>query len=355
MADTTGMLFTRSFAANVQHNHEQFLDQMMLAGATAARVQFGGRILYYVWDQAQRLWKCEREEVEGSPPPSPGSSEPSEPRPRDLDGDFENLTPDEPTQPPRQVQVAAQVQRMDNGQQMIPVDAGGQDGDVQDEQTLHIAQLARTHAGKRTTETGRNPRTDPDIFQDPKRDPYQQIKNDKQKMQTEPSSSKDEVAQLRDEWNTMKAIVASLIGNNNAQTPMYTNIATPLNATGSSTTPIDYQAVWAAIIMTNITNNQTNSKTVVQNGVVYRAVNSPSEADTPDVARETGQLCQMGGNGGNGGGFGGDPNDDGDNMTIVIIRNSNCRKSVFVLVKFTNIIITTFSGTNLTINPYMLF
>ena len=88
---------------------------------------------------------------------------------------------------------------------------------------------------------------------------------------------------------------------------------------------------------------------------MYQAVNNPSEPDTPSDTRETGQLCQFGGNGGNSGGNGGDPDDSGVYQTIATVRNNTYKRSEFILVKSINITIPTFSGTNLSTSPHMLF
>lgn len=169
-------------------------------------------------------------------------------------------------------------------------------------------------------------------------------------MQAELHSSREAVTQLRDELNTMKAMMASLANNIGGQTLVYKNIVTHIYTTDSPAAPLDFEAIWATTITPAINDNK---KAIIRNGV--RAVERPSDVDTPAEARETGQLCQFGGNGGDNGGYGGNPHDDGDYQTTITVRDSHDNRSEFVLVTSTNIIITTFSGTSLIANPHMRF
>lgn len=161
-----GPAYTLGFAANLHNLQEQSFGNVMTAGATAIAVHYGGRIVYYVWDKAQNFWKPEKEEL-----PSPDSSELSEQRPRQLADEFEDVTLDAPPPPPQLGQVVSQVHRVENGQQMVPVDCDDGKDNVKTDQQTHLAQLARAQAGKRATEAGRDPRGD-DPWQHPKADPW---------------------------------------------------------------------------------------------------------------------------------------------------------------------------------------
>lgn len=144
--DFAGVL---GFAANIQNMHEQFFEGMAMAGATAITVKLGGRFVSYVYDQTQKL----REHEESTPPPSsPADSEMSAQHPRNMAEEFENVTPDVPPPMQPQGQVAIQVNRLESGQQLLPVDNGDEDGNADAGQEAHKAYLSRVQAGKRPTD-----------------------------------------------------------------------------------------------------------------------------------------------------------------------------------------------------------
>ena len=96
-------------------------------------------------------------------------------------------------------------------------------------------------------------------------------------------------------------------------------------------------------------------------GIIRRTRKSPatdSSSETGDGDNSCDGFCHLANRGMGSGGGGGDDHDDGGNDGVAAMDRNygyNNRKQELMLVKSSNIAVTTFIGTNLTTNPYLLF
>ena len=245
-----------------------------------------------------------------------------------------------------QLQLASrQIQRAEVGQPPLPVDNHAinddHDHDNDPASSSNAAPLVFKSRGKRPLgqQTG-------DLVWD--NDPWQAEKQQLLQM----------IEQLQAQVSKLETTNAKATTTNTAdiaRTPMVKSIFTPI-------TPVKDE--YADVIDFNEINNakDTDNKTTITAGVIRRPRQSPSTDSSSDYGNRGGTtpgLYRVEKGGGDQGGDGDDDPSDGNcsngNGTTGRNFNNGSRKTDFILVKSSNITITTFSGSNLSSNPYLPF
>ena len=253
---------------------------------------------------------------------------------------------------PLQPTVKSQKQRLEIGQQMVPVDDykdnhydnhdndhdTTNDKDVPD-QTEYQKYLARVKDGKGSNCPLWN------------NDPWQAERQ--QLMET--------VVQLQQQVSDLTAanIKAAKYKStaDNIQTPMVKSIAIPIFPIQQDYDVLDFNNVMSAKGMDRII------ITTINNGVTKRSKRSPntdSSSECGDINNNTPYLNNVGiGSGNRGNGGGNDDLGDGSNGSgegsMGRGYGYGTKRMEFTLVKSSNIAINTFSGSNLSTQPYLLF
>lgn len=134
--------------------------------------------------------------------------------------------------------------------------------------------------------------------------------------------------------------------NKGQPTPQRNNIATPETHKLHDDCPI----------------GNRHSTAIILAGIIQRHARTPnttSSSDSSDTAVTTKELYRVAnGDDDNGGGGGNDPEGDGHGDTNSMGGDNygrHTKRHEFMLVKASNITVTTFTGTNLTNNPYLQF
>ena len=178
-----------------------------------------------------------------------------------------------------------------------------------------------------------------------------------QSWQTEKQKFVDMVEQLQNKVSKLETTNNN--GNtsiiNNVQTPMMKSIATPpIPVKGDYTEVINFNDIRKA--------KGTDNNVTIADGIIRRPRHSPCTESSSEYGSGNGGTPGIyrvsNGDGGRDGDGGDEPGDSGNyNNNGTIGRNckNGNRKTNFVLVKSSNIIITTFSGSNLSSNPYLQF
>ena len=271
-----------------------------------------------------------------------------------------------------QVAVQVQVQRLESGQQLVPVadendhrkeqmvDVSGltrEEVDSINEQNLHTATRTSLGVGERPLPQfdpwGPNSSKDQNetILRTERAQSLQPENNTKDQNEMMLRSERARSLQLETELRRMQQIVQDMQHKLDLQlTPVRHVIATP-TILAKDENVIDMNSVRKA-------KTDGNDKTIIA-GVIIRPNRSPtivSSSESGEQQCSPGGMYQLG-NGDGGRDGGGDDGLDRDDSAIGTIgRNYNYnRKSDFIFVKSSNINIAKFNGANLNTYPYLPF
>ena len=213
--------------------------------------------------------------------------------------------------------VSSQVSPWDQGQLPRPVDysdtkAGIEALQLQQEDAMARIELGKRHPANQQTEI--ETVTDK---QDPRGDdPMRQKQNDPwaHYLQKEPNTKDYIISQLNDRMSKLES--APVANTEVMSTPMVKNIGTPPPRRDEYPVKFDFDTIrrGTTTTITKDINGTTGGGRIIQDGILYQCVGSPSVTGTPYGARVIGQLCQMVGSVGSPGGGPSGPHSDADDQ-----------------------------------------
>ena len=357
-----------AYIQNVQAQYAQLFQMAMKMGLGVVGLQMGSNMVNFYYDKVRKHWKP------GEPGDVPALQDGPQSSSSQSAGDlrstrralgFQEIEPipdseqqrqqqqPEPPQPPQQFgKVVQQRLRIEVGQQMVPVDDYNDynhdnydddhdptiDKEIPD-QTEHQKYLAHVHGGKNSNCNLWN--------NDPWKAKRQQLMETVVQVQKQVSDLTAANTKTANYNNTAEAI----------QTPMMKSIATPITLVQQDYDVIDFNNVM------NAKGVDGTSTTTINNGAIRRPKRSPNtdpSSEYGDIGHNTLYLNNVGiGSGNKGNGGGDDDLGDGSNGSgkgaMARGHGYGNKRIGFTLVKSSNIAISTFSGSNLSTQPYLLF
>ena len=371
----SSMDFTPAYIQKLQAQYATTLDMAVKLGLASVGLEAGSQVVYFVYDKARKAWQHRGKTgaILALGDAAAPTSEMSPLRQQSLEERFADVTPEEngwasltnnAAQQP-QPTVKSQKQRIEAGQQMVPVDDHDHNHhdnhddnhDTTDkkienvevpDQIEHQAYLARVKDGKASGCPIWN------------NDPCAKTASvSRQECGGRERQLENEIAQLKKQVSELTAAIGKVnTTNTSTETPMRRSIATPDTLIQDEYDVIDFN---------NVMNAKGVAKnTTISNGVIKRPRRSPnidSSSEYGDVGNNnTPYLNNVGiGNGGRGNGDGSDDRGDGGSgsgkrtMGKGYGYGYNNKPTEFTVVKSSNVTISTFNGTNLNAQPYLPF